>query len=163
MTDVPEYVDIPEPLQVWAHGIPGHLIGELCRELAVGTEKRAALGRRYGVSGSAVTQFARRHKKRIDEIKRHLDDEFAGTWIADKTRRIEAMQSDYERSSDGEYAGHYEHIRTRMQLLRAVADELGQIPNKSAVMIGGTVRHELVGVDIEECFPAAPGENEEEP
>jgi hypothetical protein len=165
MTDETQTQDAEEqPLPVWASGIPGYLIQELCRELAVGEVKRAALARKYGVSGPAISQFAKRHKWRIDEIRRRMNDEFVTTWIADKTRRIEAMQADFEVSSDGPFAGHYEQIRTRTEILRKVAEELGQIPNKSNITIGGTVRHELVGVDVDQCFPAAePGLTEEEP
>lgn len=156
-TDVTE----EQPVQVWGQGIPGYLIQELCRDLAKAEVKRAALARKYGVSGSAITKFAKRHAARIDEIRAHMDEEFAATWIADKKRRIEAMQADFEVSSESPFAGHYEQIRTRTEILRKVAEELGQIPNKSNIIIGGTVRHELVGVDVNECFPDAPGEGEE--
>lgn len=150
-----------EPVSSPASQVPGYRVMELCRELAAEQVKRADLARKYGVSRSAITQFARRHRGRIEEIRRKLDDEFAATWIASKQRRIEALQADYEASAEGYYTGHYEHIKARTAILRAVAEELGQIPNKSNVTIGGTVRHELVGVDVSECFPDAPGESEE--
>lgn len=144
--------------------VPGYRVQELCRELASGEVTRANLARKYGVNRSSITRFARRHRGRIEEIRRNLDDEFAATWIASKTRRIEALQADYEASAGSYYTVHYEHIKARTAILRAVAEELGQIPNKSSVTIGGFVRHELVGVDVSECFPAAePEENEEEP
>lgn len=153
-----------EPVNNPGSQIPGYRIQELCRELAADEVKRADLARKYGVSRSAITSFARRHRGRIEEIRAHLDDEFAATWIASKLRRIEALQADYEASAEGYYTGHYEHIKARTAILRAVAEELGQIPNKSNVTIGGTVRHELVGVDVEQCFPAAePEGTEEEP
>ena len=42
-------------------------------------------------------------------------------------------------------------MRLRAQVLRAAAEELGQIPNKTTLSIDTpvTVRHELVGIDPE--------------
>ena len=157
MTDAPDYTDVPEAEPDPCRGIPRWRYMELWTELADGTVKQAALGRKYGVSRQAVSQFAKRHRGRIEEIRAKLGQEFAGLWIADKRRRIEALQADYEASAANEfYSDHYEQVRVRMQILRAVAEELGEIPTKSTVHVGGVVEHRLVGVNIDECFPRVP-------
>lgn len=120
---------------------------QLCRELATGQTHRA-LGKKYGVTHQAITAFAKRHAAEIDAIKADLDDEFAGLWIANKQARLAALQADFELSADGEYAGHYEHIRTRTQLARAIAEELGQLPPRATVAIV-PVQHLLEGVDLD--------------
>lgn len=156
---------VPEDVQVSGSGkIPRYRVHELCRELAVAEVKRVDLARKYGVSGAAITKFAKAHKGQIAEIKAHLDDEFAGLWITRKENRLAALQADFELASDEARASHHEWVKARIQITHAVAEELGQLPNKQNITIGGTVRHELVGVDVSECFPAAePGGNEEEP
>ena len=120
----------------------------LCRELAAGEVKRAALARKYGVTPAAITLFAKRHGAEIDAIKRDLDDQFAGLWIADKAARIATYQADLEQSSTGGFGTHFEQIRTRTQILRAVAEELGQLPPRTTLMVMPVV-HILEGVDPE--------------
>lgn len=138
--------------------IPRHRYVELQKALATGEVKRTVLARRYGVSPQAITQFAKRYRWEIDQIRGHVDEALAGLWISSKDNRLAAYQGEYEASLANEfYSNHYEHVKTRAAILRAVADELGDIPNKSQLTIGGTVRHELVGIDVDECFPEAAG------
>lgn len=121
----------------------------LCRELAAGDVKRAALARKYGVSGAYITKFAKQHAAEIDDIKADLDNQFAGLWIASKAARIAAYQADLEQSEDNdEFAGHFEQIRTRTQILRAVAEELGQLPPRATLTVMPVV-HVVEGVDVE--------------
>jgi predicted transcriptional regulator len=119
---------------------------ELTRALAVGEVTRASLARRYGISRAAVTQFAHRHAAEIDAIKAHLDDEFAGLWIASKEQRIVAHQNDYEVAAGHEKADHHEWIKARTQILHAVAEELGQLPPRTTVAVLPVV-HIIEGVD----------------
>jgi hypothetical protein len=121
---------------------------QLCRELATGDMTRAALARKYGVVRSTITEFAKRHAREIDEIKAHLDDDFAGLWIADKSARMAAYQADLELSGTGKYGSHWEQIRTRSQILKQVAEELGQMPPRAGVVVV-PVTHIIEGVDVE--------------
>lgn len=122
---------------------------QLCRELATGELTRAQLARRYGLARSSITRFAQRHALEIDQIKASLDDEFAGLWIASKGARIAVYQSDLELSEGNEsFGSHYEQIRTRTQILRAVAEELGQLPPRQTVAVVPVV-HVVEGVDLE--------------
>jgi hypothetical protein len=143
-------------------GIPLHERHQLCRDLAERKIRRTALARRYGVTAGAITHFAERHAREIDDIKAHLDDDFAGLWIADKQRRIEAYMAEYELLSTEFRSAHHQWSLARQSALRAVADELGQIPNKSQITLDGSVRHELVGVDLAEAFPDMPDTSEEQ-
>lgn len=118
----------------------------LCRELAAGEVKRAVLARKYGISGAYVTKFAKQHAAEIDAIKVNLDNEYAGLWIAQKAERIAAYQADLEASEDGDYGSHFEQIRTRTQILKSVAEELGQLPPRTTVTVMPVV-HVLEGVD----------------
>lgn len=122
---------------------------QLCRELAIGQPTRAALARKYGVARSTITEFAKRHAAEIDAIKADLDNEFAGLWVADKASRIAAYQADLEMSLSGPYAAHYEHVRTRQAGLRAIAEELGQLPPRATVAVV-PVQHILDGVDVDQ-------------
>lgn len=121
---------------------------QLCRELATGEMSGAALGKKYGVTRQAISAFAKRHAREVDDIKAQLDDEFAGLWIADKAARIATYQADIEQSLDGDYAGHYEQVRTRHAAMRAVSEELGQLPPRATVAIV-PVQHIIEGVGVE--------------
>lgn len=120
----------------------------LVRELASGDFQRAELGRKYGISGPAITQFAKRHAAEIDATRAQMEGEFTGLWIADKVSRVIAYQRDYELSERGEYAGHYEQVKARTAILRAVAEELGQLPPRATVTVV-PVQHVIVGVDLD--------------
>ncbi len=134
-------------------GIRPWMKHQVCRDLAEGVKKRAEIAREHGVTSAAITKFARVHAREIDEIRAKLDDEFAGLWIASKTNRIAALEADYELTISHYKAGHHEWVKARTAIVHAVAEELGQLPNRTQLTIGGTVRHELVGVDLDECLP----------
>ena len=121
---------------------------KLVRELAAGDRTSAQLGRDYGMTAGAVRKFKHDHKAEVDAIVAAAGDEFAALWIADKGQRLAAAQEDYEVSLAGEYAGHYEHIRTRTQIRSAVAEELGQLPPRQTVTIV-PVEHVYIGVDVD--------------
>ena len=120
-----------------------------CQELAAGKKTRAQLAREWGISRQTVTQFAQRHAAEIREIREHLDDEFAGLWIASKGARIAAYQADLEASATSGYGGHFEQVRTRAQILRQVAEELGQLPGRTGVVVV-PVTHVLVDVNLDD-------------
>jgi transcriptional regulator with XRE-family HTH domain len=114
----------------------------------VGEKSKRELARLYGVSSRYLTQFERERHDEIERIKAALDDRFAGLWIADKQARVAAYQADYELSLANEkYAGHHEHIRTRVQIQQAVAEELGDLPPRMQVTVM-PVTHIIEGVDI---------------
>lgn len=133
---------------------------------------RRELSDKWCMSVQHLDAFERRNRGTItaieSEIMRGGDIRFAGLWMARQEARIAAYQQAYEelgselmmslesRDDDGtEYGSHFEQIRTRsdirkvrMQILRAVAEELGQLPPRQTVVVV-PVQHVVVGVDVE--------------
>jgi transposase-like protein len=133
-----------------------HVRLKLIRALAAGEHSQAELARRHGVSPAAMSQFVRRHAERIAEVASKLDDEFAGLWVAEKAARIAHLQAQVEQIADMLGAddlrvgvSYAEVARTQQQALRAIADELGQIPAKVQVQHSGSLDVRLNGVDLE--------------
>lgn len=148
--DAPDSSPAPVALSGPAnHVIRGYRKVELCKELAKGEKPRAQLAREYGITRGGLSLFAKANAARIDEIREHLDDEFAGLWIADKTRRLESYQSDLERSEDEPKGSYFEHIRVRNEIRKLVAEELGQLPSRN-VAVTGEVTHILEAVKLED-------------
>jgi hypothetical protein len=121
---------------------------QLARDLAEDVVSRRKLATRYGVSHQYLTKFARQHATEIDAMRDRIGDEFAGQWIADKQARIAAYQADYEAALDHPHFDHHEWLKARTQILHAVAEELGALPPRAAVMIV-PVTHIVQGVDLD--------------
>jgi hypothetical protein len=150
-----------------------HVRLKLIRELATGEKSNRALAKDFDVTAQAVDAFKKRHAARIAEVAARLDDEFAGLWIAQKAARIETLQSQVEhiadllepqteeqaKAADEEYVRQRmagvnvstaELMRTAQSALRAVSEELGQLPARTVRHEGGvSVRYEVAGVDLE--------------
>lgn len=124
------------------HGIKPWLRYGLCKDLAVGEKTRTSLAKEHGVSGAAITKFAKANASRIADIRDHLDEEFAGIWLADKSKRIASYTADFELSAARENASYHEQVRVRNEIRRHVAEELGQMPARG-VTVAGIVQHVL--------------------
>lgn len=129
----------------------------LIRELALGEQTKAQLARRYGVSRQAVGEFAARHAARIEQVAARLDDEFAGIELANKVARVAVLNdqvlADLELLADPETAAkagvqRAEMVRVIQSGVRAIADELGQIPARVQVEHSGALDVRLNGVDL---------------
>jgi hypothetical protein len=119
----------------------------LIRELAQMEKTPAQLSREYGVSRSAMTQFAARHKREIGEVKADIENAFAGLWIAQKEARLAEYQEDAERLSESDDP---ELLKIKHGVLRAVAEEVGQIPSKVNINVGNRqVTYVIAGVDLD--------------
>jgi len=127
------------------------------RDLAAGEHNQVELARRYGVTQPAVSAFAKRHAEAIADIVGRLDDEFAGLWAAEKSNRVATLQGQVEQIAetmgDPDAAakvgvGAAEMHRVQQQALRAIADELGQIPARVQVQHSGQLDVRLNGVDV---------------
>jgi len=131
----------------------GHRLARLLRELAEADKPQSALARKYGVSQPRISQINTEHRERIEAIRADIDNEFAGLWIADKSNRLEYYQADLESINEklAEFAelneDAYAWIRLRDKLLRAAAEELGQIPNKMTVKSSVEGKYKFEGVD----------------
>ena len=137
--------------------IRGWLVWAVTRDLAEG-KSQSSIGRMYGVSQVTISNFARDHAEQVQEVRQQLDDAMAGLWIADKKKRVAVYQNIAEEMLDEDTAGvalgkvtKVEARRAAMTATRAVADELGDIPQRIKVEGGGEpVRHVIEGVDVED-------------
>lgn len=122
------------------------------RSLAEGTTTQAALAKKYGVTPMAITQFKHRHANQIEEIRQNLEDEMAGLWIAKKFNRIAEYQEDLEDINENpERYNSPEFRRIKTNVLKAVAEELGQLPAKMTRQeLAEVVRYVVNGVNPED-------------
>jgi hypothetical protein len=144
---------------------------QLIRLLAEGEITRAKMAKQYGVSSRAITDFARRHAVDIAEAKRFIQDELAALWVSKKANRVAEYQQmiddlgaelDCKLRPGGEYVPPEERIglrdrdlrdviKTRATLLRDVAEQLGQLPQRSNDTNDSvSLIHQLVGVPDED-------------
>lgn len=130
--------------------------GALIRELAEGERSQVALAGQYGVVQSSISEFAARHADEIAFVRENLEDEFAGIWVAKKTNRLREYEADLERIADAldvpDSGGMEEKdlIAAKHRALRAVAEELGQLPNRMSVSaeVQTRVTYTVPGVDV---------------
>lgn len=129
---------------------------QLIHELARMEKTQVQLAQEYGVVQSSISEFGTRHRAEIEAVKLDIENEFAGLWVAKKVNRLAELESDIERiiqtnAGDTVRMADAEILRTKAALLKQVADELGQIPNKSHVKIESetVVRYLMTGVDDE--------------
>jgi len=129
----------------------------LIRDLAKGEHRDAELARRYGVDRSAVLLFKRRHADRIEHVRNHLDDVFAGIEFASKAARVAELSKDAADIADvladpataaRAGVGYAEMVRAKQSALRAIAEELGQLPSRMQVQVGGSLDVNVNGVDV---------------
>lgn len=130
---------------------------KLIRQLALGELSQAELARRHDVTPAAMTRFVQRHAERIAEVASKLDDQFAGIELADKVARVAVLNqqvlADLELLADPDTAGkagvqRAEMVRVIQSGVRAIADELGQIPARVQVQHSGALDVRLNGVDL---------------
>lgn len=140
---------------------------EVVRLLAAEEISQADIARRYDVTTSAVTQFKQRHAEEIAAVRADMDDEFAGIAIASKVNRVALLQQIAEKalepvpkvSANGKVAyvtnedGESEMVmevdaRAAMAALKQVAEELGQLVQRSQVSgdMNTTTTYRIEGV-----------------
>ena len=129
----------------------------LIRELATQAAKQTELAEKYGVTPQAVSAFAERHRLRIDEVRRDVNNEFAGIAYAKLANRVEMLDGlveygmtlldDPDRQAKLS-VGTAEILGQVRAAAHEIAEQLGQLPARGLKMEGGTtVRYEIVGVE----------------
>jgi len=85
----------------------------------------------------------------IDAIRDDFANEFAGLWIARKEARLAAYERDVDdvERVEGEDGVTPELRRVKQAALRAVAEELGQLPARLSVQMEGTIKTIIEGID----------------
>lgn len=147
----------------------------LLHQLARAEASNHGLARALKVDHRAVDRFAIRHKDEIESIRKRMEDEFQTLWIASKVARLAEYQQDVEDitgiidaafdppesgpldpTADQEKTQNLEALpqwlRVKHAALRAAAEELGQIPNKINMTVGGgqVITYRVEGVDLEQ-------------
>lgn len=120
----------------------------LVREIALGDMTGVALAERYGVSTTSISAFKKRHAFEIEEVRNHLADEYAGLWVQQKMNRIAELQQAAEKMANGTSPRNQEVLVT---ILKAVAEELGQLPARTQVQVNtAEVTYQVVGINVED-------------
>jgi hypothetical protein len=123
-------------------------------------EPLGALAREHNVSRQALYLFKQRHADEIEALTQRVAAELTAMWVAVKAERVAAMMEDLEEAearlsaplhAEGEALGLEAFLALgafKRAHLRAVAEELGQIPNKVTMQVGGSiVTYRLEGGD----------------
>jgi hypothetical protein len=120
----------------------------LIRDLAIGEKTGQALGDQYGVSRTSISNFKRKYGMEIEDVRNNLADEYAGTWVAQKMNRIAEYQQAAEKMAAGTSPRNQEVL---VSILKAVAEELGQLPARTQVQVNTQqVTYQVVGIDPSE-------------
>jgi acyl-CoA reductase-like NAD-dependent aldehyde dehydrogenase len=128
----------------------------LIGDFVEGADSGPTLARRYGVTTQSIYQFKTRHAEEIAAALQLVRQALAETWTAVKAERVAALQSDIELIDDWlrrdglDVAELTSLVRERRAHLRAIAEELGDIPRGR---LGGdedglVVRYVIDGVDL---------------
>lgn len=132
---------------------------KLIRALASEEFPVSQLALQYGVSTSAIYQFRERHADRIADVRRDIANQFAGIALASKVARVETysqqvlqilqvLEDPTQVAKAG--LGFAELARVAQQGMRAIADELGDIPARVQVQHSGSLEVRINGVDASE-------------
>lgn len=120
----------------------------LIRDIALAEHSGQVLAGMYRCSEQAISQFKKRHALEIDEVRNNLADEYAGVWVAKKLERIRAYQEAAEKMAESQSPRNAEVLTS---ILKAVSEELGQLPQRTAVQINQQqVEYKIVGIDPED-------------
>lgn len=119
----------------------------LILELAQGEKTQRALASDYGVVQSAIAEFKGRHLEEVESRAERLADEWAGLWIADKRNRVIEAQADVDAINEAlQSTKDAQMFRTKLAIMRQVAEELGQL--KDVVEVQGRLTYVVEGVDV---------------
>jgi predicted transcriptional regulator len=117
----------------------------LILELAQQEKTQVQLAREYGVTQGSVSEFATRHADEITHQRSKIEDEWIGLWIADKRNRVAEAQADVD-AINAALQGLPDDklLRTKLAIMRQVAEELGQL--RDIVEVGGKLTYIVQGV-----------------
>ncbi len=135
----------------------GHKRIQAIRDLADGMSI-AEFAKKWNVHTQTVVVFKRTNRADILALRASVADEVRHLWIADKTNRIYEYQQaaeDLDRAvafmidSNGILTkDDIALLAEKRKTFKAVAEELGQLPNRNSVEIqGANVTYNYVGVD----------------
>ncbi len=117
--------------------LAGYRKMQVCRWLAERKYTQTQIAEMLDCTPGAVANFAKRNADIINEIRENLEDEFAGMWIAQKRNRVAEYQAQADRLRL--LIEQYDEpdaalIRAHQAALKAVAEEMGQLPSRLTVV-----------------------------
>jgi len=149
----------------------------LIRQLAAGDLSKAELARLLQCSRQAMREFEQRFDAEIASKRAHLEAEFHGLWIAQKVARLAEYQQDAEDAQaliaaamegtvprpvdplepdspdddSGDTGSNLVPlIKVKQAALKSAAEELGQLPNRVRMDIGGKIAtYRIEGADLD--------------
>lgn len=120
----------------------------LIRDFAIAEKTGAELAEQYGVSRNSISIFKKKYAMEIEEVRNNMADEYAGVWVAQKLDRIRQYQEAAEKMANGTSPRNQEVL---VSILKAVAEELGQLPARTQVQVNSQqVTYQVVGIDPDE-------------
>lgn len=119
---------------------------DLKKDLALRTASQRELALKYGVTEGRISQFKSECEQEIESIAEKALEQVTGELIKNQNWRLKEYERDLAklegyRSPDA--------VRARTQILRQVAEEMGQLPPRMAVAIQ-VAEHHYHGVDIDQ-------------
>ncbi len=135
----------------------GHTKIVAIRDLASGMSLNE-MSEKYNVHRDTIISFKKRYKDDILALKKAVEAEVVGLWIADRTNRMYEYQQaaeDLEAAvqsliQDGATLTKDDigFLAEKRKIFRAVAEELGQLPPRNAVEVhGASVTYNFEGID----------------
>lgn len=96
---------------------------------------------------NTVRAFKQRNRQAIQTCSVDIENEYAALWIAKKVNRIAELQADVDQINDSlEDEADPAMFRAKLQALRLVAEELGQLTQQ--ISSTNKTQYEIVGVDM---------------
>lgn len=128
---------------------------QLIRDLALSGSTQRALAEKYDCAVSSINEFQGRNAAAINAVRDDAANEFAGIWIAEKTKRVMAYkeQVDYlnDRIEELGVEDAMAAFKVAQAALKGAAEEMGQLTARVAVQadVNAKVQYEVKGVDTE--------------
>jgi hypothetical protein len=120
----------------------------LIRDFAIGEKTGESLAVQYGCSRTSISNFKKKYALEIEEVRNNLADEYAGVWVADKLNRVREYQEAAEKMASGASPRNAEVL---VSILKAVAEELGQLPARTQVQVNTqAVTYQVIGINPDE-------------
>ncbi len=139
------------------------LRNECIEMLAAGERTQAEIGRHFGVAQSVVSKFKTKHLDIIQQLQRGEIERMQLLWVSDKARRVASYQTEIEHLDEliedmrderivDEYGTPVDSdslvklYKRRDSALRAVAEELGELPARIIISSNKGAKLEIEGV-----------------
>lgn len=127
--------------------IRGWRAAALIRHLAVDKMTIDELAEMFDEEPNTVRAFKQRNRQAIQTCSVDIENEYAALWIAKKVNRIAELQADVDQINDSlEDEADPAMFRAKLQALRLVAEELGQLTQQ--ISSTNKTQYEIVGVDM---------------